>query len=122
MAIGDPYYDDLVEAAAGAGGSPAAGGMLSKGGKLLKTAGPGLLTWLLLQKGVDLAASKQNIDFAKEVARAQGEAVTPESIYQEAALPGATARANQARQALLTQLSGGIIGPSLAPGERMIGG
>ena len=63
-----------------------------------------------------------DIKLKREAARMQGRAMTPESLYAEAALPGAMAEAQQARNALLTQLSGGVIGPSLARGERLIGG
>jgi endonuclease YncB( thermonuclease family) len=44
-------------------------------------------------------------------------------MYYQAALPQAQAEAQEARQALFSQLTnGGVLGPTLARGERRIGG
>ena len=48
--------------------------------------------------------------------------ITPENLYFQAAQPQAQAEESMARTALFQQLSGGVLGPSLAKGEYMIGG
>jgi len=58
----------------------------------------------------------------KEGLRSQAEMITPESLYMQAAQPQALEEESMARQALFQHLSGGVIGPSLAKGEMMIGG
>lgn len=52
----------------------------------------------------------------------QSELMTPENIYTQQALPQAQTEAASAQQMLLSALGGGIIGPSLARGERRISG
>lgn len=54
--------------------------------------------------------------------RSQAEMITPESLYFQAAQPQAQAEEAMAHQALMTQLTGGVLGPSLAKGEYRIGG
>ena len=48
--------------------------------------------------------------------------IAPESLYFQAAQPQAQQEESMARQALFSQLSGGVLGPSLAKGEYMVGG
>lgn len=96
-------------------------GMLGRPG--IKGLGAGIfMTWLLnkiLQTGHE--TGMRNIQRAG--LREQGEMITPESLYFQAAQPTAQAEESQARQALFQQLSGGVLGPSqLAKGEYMIGG
>jgi len=54
--------------------------------------------------------------------RNQAELLTPQNLYYQAALPQAQEEESMARNALLGQLSGGVLGPQLAKGEYMIGG
>ncbi len=56
-----------------------------------------------------------------EAIQMQAEAASPESLYQQAALPQARQEEDMARQMLLQQLSGGVTGPSVGRGERLIG-
>lgn len=49
--------------------------------------------------------------------REQASLMTPENIYYQASLPGAQQEEEMARQALFNQISGGVLGPSLAQGE-----
>ncbi|KKL10486.1 hypothetical protein LCGC14_2555320 [marine sediment metagenome] len=119
MPDGLPYEEMFVgpEAKAAGGGL---GGLLAR--PEVKGAGTGIfLTWLLnkvLQTGHE--TGMRNIQ--KEGLRSQAEMVTPENLYFQAAQPQAQEEESMARQALFTQLSGGVLGPSLAKGEYMIGG
>ena len=54
--------------------------------------------------------------------RSQAEMVTPENLYFQAAQPQAREEESMAHQALMTQLTGGVLGPQLAKGEYQIGG
>lgn len=51
----------------------------------------------------------------------QAEMATPENLILQAALPQAQQEEEMARTALLSQITGGVLGPSLARGERRIG-
>lgn len=121
----EAYYDSLFgpeAGAAGAGGGiqGAAGGLLNRPG--IKGAGAGIFaTWLLnkiLQTGHE--TGMRNIQ--REGLRSQAEMVTPENLYFQAAQPQAQEEESMARQALFSQLSGGVLGPQLAKGEYLIGG
>lgn len=119
----EAYYDQLFGpevGATGGGVKGAAGGLLSRPG--IKGAGAGIFaTWLLnkiLQTGHE--TGMRNIQ--REGLRSQAEMVTPENLYFQAAQPQAQEEERMARTALFSQLSGGILGPSLAKGEFMIGG
>ena len=121
----EAYYDSLFGAEAGGPGAGggikgAAGGLLSSPG--VKGAGAGIfLTWLLnkvLQTGHE--TGMRNIQ--REGLRSQAEMVTPENLYYQAAQPQAQEEESMARQALFSQLSGGVLGPQLAKGEYLIGG
>lgn len=78
-------------------------------------------TWLLnkiLQTGHE--TGMRNIQ--REGLRSQAEMMTPENLYFQAAQPAAQEEESMARQALYSQLSGGVLGPQLAKGEYQIGG
>lgn len=78
-------------------------------------------TWLLnklMQTGHEFGM--RNIQ--REGLRSQAEMVTPENLYYQAAQPQASEEESMARQAFVQQLTGGILGPSLAKGEHQIGG
>ncbi len=62
----------------------------------------------------------QNIQL--EGMKRQEELVTSENLLGQAALPAAQEEESMARNALLMQLSGGVLGPTVARGNRMIGG
>lgn len=119
----DAYYDSLFGAEAGtttAGGiKGGAAGLLARPG--IKGMGAGIFaTWLLnkiLQTGHE--TGMRNIQRAG--LRSQAEMVTPENLYYQAAQPQAEAEETMARTALMTHLTGGVLGPSLAKGEYMIG-
>ena len=119
MPEGLPYEDMFVGSEAKAAGGGLSG-LLAKPG--VKGMGAGVFaTWLLnkiLQTGHE--TGMRNIQ--KEGLRRQAELVTPENLYMQAAQPQAQEEETMARQALFTQLSGGVLGPSLAKGEYMIGG
>ncbi len=51
----------------------------------------------------------------------QAEMTTPENLILQASLPQAQQEEEMARSALLSQISGGVLGPTLARGERRIG-
>jgi len=122
----EAYYDSLFGPEAGAmeatggGMGGKVGGLLNRPG--IKGMGAGVFaTWLLnkiLQTGHE--TGMRNIQ--REGLRSQAEMITPESLYFQAAQPTAQAEEAQARQALFSQLSGGVLGPSLAKGEYLIGG
>ena len=108
----------LPSGVTGAAGGMA--GLLSRPG--IKGIGAGIFaTWLLnkiLQTGHE--TGMRNIQ--REGLRSQAEMITPESLYFQAAQPQAQQEESMARTALLSQLSGGVLGPQLAKGEYMIGG
>ena len=121
----EAYYDQLFgaetpTATAGRGLKGGAAGLLSSPG--VKGMGAGIFaTWLLnkiLQTGHE--TGMRNIQ--REGLRSQAEMVTPENLYYQAAQPQAQAEESMARQALFSQLSGGVLGPQLAKGEYQIGG
>ena len=95
-------------------------GLLSSG--KLKGGITGLLGWMALSRILDESNRIAEAGIQREAIRQQAGAITPERLYYEAALPAAQAQEAEARQALLAHISGGVIGPSLARGERMIGG
>ena len=96
------------------------GGLLSRPG--VKGIGAGIFaTWLLnkiLQTGHE--TGMRNIQ--REGLRSQAEMITPENLYFQAAQPQAREEETMAHQALMTQLTGGVLGPQLAKGEYLIGG
>lgn len=95
----------------------------SIGGKLVKGAkrfGPGMLGWLLLEKLLSGRHESKLQDIQTQGMRGMAELQTPENLILQASLPQAQQEEQMARTALLTQLSGGVIGPSLARGERRI--
>ena len=61
-------------------------------------------------------------DIESEGLTRRAEMATPDNLYMQAALPQAQREEEMARTALLNQISGGVLGPSLARGERRIGG
>jgi hypothetical protein len=95
-------------------------GLLSRPG--IKGLGAGVFaTWLLnkiLQTGHE--TGMRNIQ--REGLRSQAEMITPENLYFQAAQPQAQEEESMARQALMQQFTGGVLGPQLAKGEYMIGG
>lgn len=94
----------------------------SKWGKGLKGGIGGLFAYMIMNRLMEETSNIGNRNLQREAIKTQGQAVTPESLYYQAALPQAQQEEGMARTALLSQLSGGIIGPSLAKGERLIGG
>lgn len=122
----EAYYDSLFGPEAGVAGVGSgvrgkATGLLSSPG--IKGAGVGIFaTWLLnkiLQTGHEIGM--RNIQ--REGLRSQAEMITPENLYHQAAQPQAQEEESMARQALMSQLTGGVLGPQqLAKGEYMIGG
>lgn len=109
------------------GAKPTEGGwnnLLKKWGKdvgVRKGAGT-LMAMLALQQLLSAHRQAADIGLQREALAGQAELMTPENLYYQAALPTAQAQEQAAKQALLSQISGGVIGPSLARGERMIGG
>lgn len=102
-------------------------GRMSQAKNFLKT-GAGklavgeLFTWLLAQKALDVSERSLERGIVREGIQKQSALATPENLYYSASLPGAQAGAEQAKQALMATLSGGVLGPSLARGETLIGG
>ena len=107
---------------AGAVGKKAGGlgGMLAKPG--IKGVGAGIFATWLLQKLLQTTHETKMRGIQQEGLRSQAEMITPENLYFQAAQPAAQEEESMARQALFTQLSGGVLGPQLAKGEFLIGG
>jgi len=124
----DAYWDSLFragEATPIGSVSPGVVGSTGKWAKLKKYGkrfGPELIGWMLLERFLSGRHESKMRDIQKESARQQVTSTTPESLYYQATLPQAQQEEEMARTALLTHLSGGVIGPSLARGERQIGG
>lgn len=136
MAIGDPGYEKLLgeifrrqaeldplsvlpKAAEGTSKMGRIKGFFGPGG-IRKTAGSVAL-WLALGQILNTMTQGAERGIRREAIRGQAELATPENLYYQAALPTVQAEEEQARQALFAQISGGVIGPSLARGERLIG-
>ena len=96
------------------------GAMLARPG--IKGLGAGVFGTWLLQKLLQTGHETGMRNIQREGLRSQGEMITPENLYYQAAQPAAQEEESMARQALFSQLSGGVLGPQLAKGEMMIGG
>lgn len=119
----EAYYDSLFGPETGTpatGLSGKAGGLLSKPG--IKGAGMGVFATWLLNKVLQTKHETGMRNIQREGLRSQAEMVTPENLYYQAAQPQAQQEESMARTAMLNQLSGGVLGPSLAKGEYLIGG
>ena len=103
-----------------AGAKEGLGGLLA--GPAVKGMGAGLFATWLLQKILQTGHETGMRNIQKEGLRSQAEMITPENLYMQAAQPQAQEEESMARNALFQQLSGGVLGPSLAKGEYMIGG
>lgn len=118
--------EDETSAGAGLGGtgSPGLGlsGIWSKHKGAISKGVGGYLLLDMLSKLIRAPEAIGNRNLQREAIASQGRMATPEGLYYQAALPQAQAEEEQARQALFGQLSGGILGPSLARGETQIGG
>ena len=136
MPATDAYYDSLFgpeTAGAGAGVGGGLGSSGTAGGKNLlsklktglsknKGAVGSILGLLLISKLLEARNKSKDRGVQMEGLQAQAGLATPENLYYAAAQPQARQEAEQARQALFAQVTGGVIGPSLARGERRIGG
>jgi len=104
----------------------AAGGGVLKGmkgkGSALKGIGSSLLVGLILQKLMNIPSEIGERNLRREGIQSQMAGVSAENMIAQAALPQAREEEAMARQALMAQLSGGVIGPQLTRGERLIGG
>ena len=88
----------------------------------VKQAAGGIFAYWLLNKLMQTGHEVGMRGIQKASLRNQAEMATPENLYYQAAQPAAQEEESMARQALFSQLSGGVLGPSLAKGEYMIGG
>jgi hypothetical protein len=118
----EAYYDSLFGQEAGIPG----GDFKSKTPWMQKSGVKGMgagifMTWLL-NKVLQTTHETKMRGIQQEGLRSQAEMITPENLYFQAAQPQAQQEESMARQALFTQLSGGVLGPSLAKGEYQIGG
>ena len=127
----DDYYARLFGGEGAATVAPAAAGgggimdKLKKGGKGLKGMkgiGAQLLGFMVLNKLLEARGESKERGVQREGMRAQAEMATPENLYYQAAQPRAEEEEAQARSALLSQISGGVLGPALPQGIRRIGG
>ena len=119
----EAYYDSLFGPEAGtpaSGLKGKAGGLLSSPG--IKGAGAGVFATWLLNKILQTKHETGMRNIQREGLRSQAEMVTPENLYFQAAQPQAQQEESMARTAMLNQLSGGVLGPTLAKGEYLIGG
>jgi hypothetical protein len=128
MPAPDAYYDSLfgpeaaVAAPAGVPGGRL-GGIKSKlGGMGMKGIGAQLIGLFMLDKILQTKHQAGMRDIQLEGMKRQGELATSENLLGQAALPQAQEEESMARNALLLQLSGGVLGPTVARGNRMIGG
>ena len=88
----------------------------------VKGMGAGIFATWLLQKLLQTGHEAGMRGIQREGLRSQAEMITPENLYFQAVQPQAQQEESMARQALMTQLTGGVLGPSLAKGEYVIGG
>ncbi len=132
MPASDAYYDSLfgseVPMAGASTGAVSTGGNLSfldkvkKGASKNKVAIGSILGFMLLSKYLETRNLSKEQGIQKEGMQAQAGLATPENLYYQAAQPQAREEATMGRHALMSQITGGVIGPSLARGERRIGG
>lgn len=87
----------------------------------VKQAAGSLFAYWLLNKLMQTHHERGMRGIQRAGLRSQAEMITPESLYFQAAQPQAQAEESMARTALFSQLSGGVLGPSLAKGEYQIG-
>ena len=80
-----------------------------------------LLGWMALNAFLEANSQRAERSIRRKALRAQEGGMTPEDLYYQAALPAAQMEEKTARQALFAQISGGVLGPSLARGERILG-
>ena len=118
------------DALLGAGGGvtpPQGGGVVQSvksklGGIGMKSIGAQLIGLFLLDKILQTKHQAGLTDIQVEGMQRQSELVTSENLYAQEALPQAQEEEAMARNALLLQLSGGILGPQqVARGNRLIG-
>jgi hypothetical protein len=86
-----------------------------------KKLGIGLLGGFLADRVLRTLDRSAELGIQKKAMRSQADLSSPENLYYQAAFPQAQQEEAEARQALMTHLSGGVIGPSIATGERLIG-
>jgi len=101
------------------------GGRLSEvksklGGMGLKGIGAQLIGLFMLDKILQTRHQSGMRGIQAEGMSRQAEMATPENLLAQAALPQAQEEESMARNALLLQLSGGVLGPTVAKGNRMI--
>ena len=122
MPGGLPEEELFAGAVGGKAGGMAGGieGLLARPG--VKGLGAGVFATWLLNKILQTTHETGMRGIQKAGLRSQAEMVTPENLYFQAAQPQAQEEESMARQALFTQLSGGVLGPQLARGEMLIGG
>lgn len=126
MAAPDAYYDTLFGSEAGKSSLPSRSPKGVKniksrlGGLNIKSMGGQVLGLMLVDKLLSMRHQSGLRDIESERMTRQGEMASPENLILQASLPQAQQEEQMARTALLTQLSGGVIGPSLARGERRI--
>ena len=80
-----------------------------------------IAVWMALDKILGAGNASADRGVQRDAMQDQAEMATPENLYYQASLPTAQAEEEQARNALMTHMSGGILGPSVAKGERLIG-
>lgn len=89
----------------------------------VRKAGGGILGAMIISRLIQAGGSGiGNYRLQRQAIQQQAEMASPENMYLQASLPGAQQEEEMARQALFAQLTGGVIGPSLATGESRIGG
>lgn len=122
----DPKLDSLYADLLGSGGGEKLG-LLGRGKKWAGTkAGKlsigSIFAMLIADKllGERHQAGLRGIE-SERITR-QTQMATPENLILQAALPQAQQEEQMARTALLSQISGGVLGSTLARGERRIGG
>jgi len=122
MAINDPYYEELLQQVTGQKIPFAEKATKFLGSKEGKFGIGSLIAWVALDKLLSANRARAERGIQKTALRSQSELASPENLYYQAALPQAQAEEETARQALFSQILGGVTGPTLARGERLIGG
>jgi hypothetical protein len=117
--------DEAVRSGMPSGGmAESVGGAIPKSKSWLagkKKLGLGLFGGFLADRVLRTLDRSAELGIQRKAMRSQAELSSPENLYYQAAFPQAQQEEAEARQALMTHLSGGVIGPSIATGERLIG-
>lgn len=112
-----PLVTPIVPGPRNTGALAGLGGASGKLGTLEKV-GLGGLAGLILEMALGAKNQYAELDMQEQMMGEQIANIDPAAYFYEAMLPAAQGQRQMAERALMSQLSGGVMGPALARGER----